>query len=277
MPGYLKLHRRILDWEHYSDANVLRVFVDFLLRAQYQETTFQGVFLCPGQFIAKATTIEHDLNLSRQQLRTIVAKLKSTGELTVETTNRKTIYTLVNWGLYQDPQPAEQPKAQPHNQPAEQPNQQPQANHSPTSLQPQGQPPIVQEGRIEKESVSERAGEAFDPEQPFAGDTPFGLSIDQIAAMAERFSPPMPRDVVETWWLSRAGKSWLDRSGLRHLNGNTWRPDLLGFWRSYQSNHAGRQSGGFGQTLQLDRSGGANATDTDELWDEIDEPDRRSA
>jgi len=40
--------------------------------------------------------------LTFQQVRTALNKLKSTGEITIQTTNRFSLITIVNWALYQN-------------------------------------------------------------------------------------------------------------------------------------------------------------------------------
>lgn len=99
--GYIKLHRKITEWEWYSDANTFRVFIHLLLNANYSHNKWQGIPLNPGQRITSSDRIAEDLKLSRQNVRTAINHLKSTGEITVQSTNKFLLVTIENWASYQ--------------------------------------------------------------------------------------------------------------------------------------------------------------------------------
>lgn len=100
--GYVKLHRKILSWEWYADRNVRDLFLHILLSAAFAPVSIRGVSLKPGQLITSLGKLSEGTGLSVQQTRTALSKLQSTGEITVEITNRFSIITVVNWGLYQE-------------------------------------------------------------------------------------------------------------------------------------------------------------------------------
>lgn len=118
-PGWLKLHRKIVQWEWYTDANTLRLFLHLLLTANYQVQRWQGVIIQPGQTLTGRSKLATELKLSVQQIRTSLNRLKSTNEITIEPTNKYSIITICKWGYYQDyfmtDQPAKQPSTQPTN------------------------------------------------------------------------------------------------------------------------------------------------------------------
>jgi TusA-related sulfurtransferase len=99
--GYIKLHRSILDWEWFHDENVYRVFTYLLLNAKWEGDQWEGMELNAGQLITTYPQLSKDLGLSIRNVRTILTKLKSTGELTVKTTNKFSIITIENWAKYQ--------------------------------------------------------------------------------------------------------------------------------------------------------------------------------
>jgi hypothetical protein len=99
--GYIKLHRSLLNWEWYHDPNTMRVFIHLLLWISHEETTYKGYPIRPGQYGFTIPKIASELQLTNQQTRTSLSKLKSTGEITVKTTNKYSIITIVNWELYQ--------------------------------------------------------------------------------------------------------------------------------------------------------------------------------
>lgn len=113
MRGFIKLQRKIVDWEWYSDPNTLRLFIHLLLTANYEVQRWQGLEILPGQILTGRIKLTQELNLSEQKIRTALNKLKSTNEITVKTTSRFSIITICKWLDYQvgkkEKQPTEQP------------------------------------------------------------------------------------------------------------------------------------------------------------------------
>lgn len=51
MSGWIKLHRKITEWEWYSDANTFRVFMHLLLTANYEDKRWRNIDVKRGQII----------------------------------------------------------------------------------------------------------------------------------------------------------------------------------------------------------------------------------
>jgi DNA-binding transcriptional regulator YhcF (GntR family) len=100
--GFITLHRKIVEWEWYSDANVFRVFTHLILTANWEPKKWQGILVERGQKITSIQHIAEETGLTPQSVRTAIKKLKSTGELTSKSTNRYTLITLTNYDFYQD-------------------------------------------------------------------------------------------------------------------------------------------------------------------------------
>lgn len=101
MEGWIKVHRKLVDWEWYNDINVKVVFLHLLLTANHKEKQWKGQTILRGQ---KLTSIEHladDVGLTFQQTRTALKKLKSTHEITIKTTNKNTLITVEKFNNYQ--------------------------------------------------------------------------------------------------------------------------------------------------------------------------------
>jgi len=99
--GWIKLHRSFLDWEWYHDKNVKDVFLHLMLTVNYDKKRWQGIDIYPGQIVTSRKNLAAKLDYSEQQVRTILNKLKSTSEITIKSTNKYTIITLLNWDNYQ--------------------------------------------------------------------------------------------------------------------------------------------------------------------------------
>ncbi len=100
--GFIKIHRKLLKWEWYQDINTKVLFLHLLLSANWEDRRWQGQVIKRGQFVSTAGRMAKDLGLSLQQARTALKKLVATNEVTCQATNRYTLYTVVNYGSYQD-------------------------------------------------------------------------------------------------------------------------------------------------------------------------------
>jgi len=104
MEGWLKIHRAMLDWEWYKDTNTKVLFLHFLLKANYADSTYKGHVVPRGSLVTGFDSLVEQLKISRQQLRTAMKKLQSTNEVTLKTTNKFSIVCLVNYESYQGEQ-----------------------------------------------------------------------------------------------------------------------------------------------------------------------------
>ena len=99
--GYIKLYRKMKKWGWYKDQNTKDVFLHLLLEACYETCYFKGVPLEPGQVITTVKEISDETGISVRSVRTSLERLKSTNELTIETSSRFSIITLLNYTDYQ--------------------------------------------------------------------------------------------------------------------------------------------------------------------------------
>ena len=90
-----------MQWEWFSNPNVLSVFVYLLLQANRKDGKWRGYDVLCGQHITSNEIISSHTGLSVQMVRTALRKLKSTGEITTEATNKFTLITIVKWAFYQ--------------------------------------------------------------------------------------------------------------------------------------------------------------------------------
>ncbi len=96
------MHRKILSWGWYDDANTFRLFVHLILKANHAAKDWRGQTVERGQLITGLHSLSKDLKLSVQQIRTSLTKLKSTNEITVKATNKFSLITVINYSSYQD-------------------------------------------------------------------------------------------------------------------------------------------------------------------------------
>lgn len=99
--GHVILHRKILRWEWYSDINTCRLFIHMLLKSNWREGKFRGTTVPRGSFASSLEKLSEETGLTIRELRTAISHLKMTGELTVTTTNKYSVFTVKNYDLYQ--------------------------------------------------------------------------------------------------------------------------------------------------------------------------------
>lgn len=113
MPGWVKLHRDILGWEWFTDSCTLKLFIYLIVIANHIDGKYKGVDIKKGQCALSQDAICRETGLSRQQVRTAMEHLKTTGEITIKTTNKYSIVTICNYDKYQADEMKEQPIEQP--------------------------------------------------------------------------------------------------------------------------------------------------------------------
>lgn len=114
MEGWIKIHRKLSDWEWYDDANTFRLFIHLLLKANHKAKKYRGLNLKEGTVLTGRDLLAKELKLSSQQIRTSLSKLKSTNEITIKSNSLGSVIQIVKWLDYQVPTnktTKEQPKS----------------------------------------------------------------------------------------------------------------------------------------------------------------------
>lgn len=108
--GYVKLWRKALDSGLLQNGPAWQLCGYLLLKASHKsrKSIFGGVVcdLQAGEAVFGRSKAANDLCLSEQQIRTALNLLKKMEILTTRATNKFTVISFVNWGKYQDEQPA---------------------------------------------------------------------------------------------------------------------------------------------------------------------------
>lgn len=100
--GFITLHRKIIDWEWYTDLPTFKLFIHMLLMANHTENQWRGKVIQRGSFMTSIANLSSQTGLSIQQVRTSIKRLKSTNEITSISTNRNTLITVLKYNDYQD-------------------------------------------------------------------------------------------------------------------------------------------------------------------------------
>lgn len=102
MQGWIKLHRKILDWEWYDNPVTKSVFIDLILQANHQDNSWHGQVIKKGSLVTSLKSIAQRNGLSNQQVRTALKNLEKTGEINKQSTNKNTLIIVLNYNAYQD-------------------------------------------------------------------------------------------------------------------------------------------------------------------------------
>lgn len=103
--GFIKIWRQLEEWEWTDDLQMVGFFVRLILMANWEDKRWHGILIKRGQFVSSIDGLrfgKKKKKLSYKCIRTFIQRLKWTGELATESTNRYTIYTIVNYNKYQD-------------------------------------------------------------------------------------------------------------------------------------------------------------------------------
>lgn len=100
--SFIKLNRKILEWEWYTDPNVSRLFIHCLIKANYRDKKWRGIDVKRGSFITSFDSLSKELKLSHRQIRTALSKLISTNEVTKQSTSQHTVIQVNNYSKYQE-------------------------------------------------------------------------------------------------------------------------------------------------------------------------------
>lgn len=101
MEGWIKIHRKILNWEWYDDINTKVLFFHLLLTANHQDKKWRGKIIKRGEKITSLAHLSEEVGLSIQQIRTSLSKLKSTNEITIKSTSKYTLISIEKYSDYQ--------------------------------------------------------------------------------------------------------------------------------------------------------------------------------
>lgn len=190
MNGWLRLHRQLLQWEWYSCINTTRVFIHLLLTASWRDARWQGIEIPRGSLFASPETLATATGLTRQQVRTVIARLKSTNEITTKATNRGTLITLCNFDTYN-------PEGEFINQPDNQPD-----NKTLTSDQPAINQRLTtsEEGKEGKKGKKKESKHTHDRSRP-SNREEFDAYIREVG---------LYRNDAEWLWNKWEGNGWLN-------------------------------------------------------------------
>lgn len=162
--GFVKLHRSIMDWEWYTTPNMFLLFLHLIIKANHKPAQWCGRTIERGQAVIGRESLSFETGISAQSCRTCIKRLKSTNEITTESTNKFTVVTITNYERYQM---RDSGSNQQYNQPANKQltNNQPTTNHKQEYKEEKEYiKDIVEQARPILDHLNERAKTTFKPD-----------------------------------------------------------------------------------------------------------------
>lgn len=115
--GYIKLFRKLREWEWYGEPSMLALWVHLLLRANWEDAEWRGIPVPRGSFVASLSALAAETGLSVSQIRLCLKRLAASGQITVQSSNKYTLVTICKYEEYQVTQQDETAPKQPANNP----------------------------------------------------------------------------------------------------------------------------------------------------------------
>tara|TARA_Y100000401_G_C8322595_1_gene226317 strand:- start:511 stop:1098 length:588 start_codon:yes stop_codon:yes gene_type:complete len=101
MKGYIKLHRKILDNGVFADAELLKVFVWCILKANTTPNIVYGRKVDVGQFITGRVSAAEELRLKPSTVYKRMQVLKKQGYIDINSNTKNSLITVSKYKSYQ--------------------------------------------------------------------------------------------------------------------------------------------------------------------------------
>lgn len=99
--GWIKLHRKMSQWEWYKDSNTKALFLHLLLEANHEDKKYKGIVIHKGETMTGLQKLSDETGLSVHQVRTALEHLKLTHDVAINVSSKGSIIRVVNYDKYQ--------------------------------------------------------------------------------------------------------------------------------------------------------------------------------
>lgn len=99
--GWIKLSRKMLSWRWYRDLNTKAVFIHLLLTANIEDGQYRTVTVHRGELVTTAGQLSEQLGISVRSIRSAIAHLKATGEVSIKQHSKFVVISIKNYNEYQ--------------------------------------------------------------------------------------------------------------------------------------------------------------------------------
>lgn len=99
--GFIKIYRKILEWEWYDDIPTTRLFIHLLLTVNIKDSVWKGRKIPAGSRIISLSKLSKEAGLTQKQIRGSLDKLEKSNCVAKSATPKYTVITVLNWDSYQ--------------------------------------------------------------------------------------------------------------------------------------------------------------------------------
>lgn len=99
--GWIKLHRKIINWEWYGDPKTCHLFMHLILTANTEPNKWRGERIDRGELVTSLTNLAEETGLTKSEVRTSLTNLAKSGAITRKSTNKFTKITVIGYSDYQ--------------------------------------------------------------------------------------------------------------------------------------------------------------------------------
>lgn len=100
--GFIKIYRKILNWEWSKKPNTVALWLYCLIKANWTNGKFEGHEIPRGSFVTSLKSLSKETGLTMQQTKTSLNHLISTRCITNKSYSKYRVITVINYDLYQD-------------------------------------------------------------------------------------------------------------------------------------------------------------------------------
>lgn len=101
---FVKIYRRMLNWDWYTDIPVKVLYLHCILRANWKPDEWRGIAIERGQFVTSLQSLALETGLTLQQIRTALSKLIDNRLITDFVMGKKRVITVLNYDSFQGEQ-----------------------------------------------------------------------------------------------------------------------------------------------------------------------------
>ena len=99
--GWIKLYRKITEWEWYTVPSMAHLFIHLLLTANQKEKRWKGMTIKRGQLVTSAASLAEQTGMSKRTILRNLLKLVDSGEIEKAAQKKCSIITILKFDQYQ--------------------------------------------------------------------------------------------------------------------------------------------------------------------------------
>ena len=102
--GWIKLYRKITEWEWYTVPSVAHLFIHLLFLANQKDKRWRGMLIKRGQLVTSATSLAEQTGLNKRTVCKNLKRLEDTGEISKDNHYHYILITVIKFEKYQSVQ-----------------------------------------------------------------------------------------------------------------------------------------------------------------------------